>query len=133
MGEKGKQNSTINLWLRWVLANLLAGTVGLGATFGLGVTHFPYLSAPDALIVLETVAVAVLAGTLIEGTVVGTRGDGGRHSPVARAPPSLAGHEVASVGFGNRRRSVCGLDVRHVTEHPLECGVWPTGLCTSRA
>jgi hypothetical protein len=50
----------------------LAETLGLGAAFGIGAILFPYLSAPGILIALATVAAAVLAGTLIEGTVVGT-------------------------------------------------------------
>jgi hypothetical protein len=54
------------------MANSLAETVGLGAAFGIGAILFPYLSAPGILIALATVAAAVLAGTLIEGTVVGT-------------------------------------------------------------
>jgi hypothetical protein len=62
----------LGLWLRWVLANSLAETVGLGASFGVGAVLFPYLQAPGVLIALATVGAAILAGTLIEGTVVGT-------------------------------------------------------------
>jgi hypothetical protein len=73
MGEKAKQDSAgVGLWLRWVLANSAAETVGLGAAFGIGSLLFPYLNAPGILVALVTVAVAVLAGTIIEGTVVGT-------------------------------------------------------------
>ncbi len=74
MGEKDKPGSAggVGLWVRWVLANSLAETLGLGAAFGIGALLFPYLSAPGVLIALATVAVAVMAGTLIEGTVVGT-------------------------------------------------------------
>jgi hypothetical protein len=74
MREKAEQDSTrgVGLWLRWVLANSFAETVGLGAAFGIGAILFPYLSAPGILTALATVAVAVLAGTLIEGTVVGS-------------------------------------------------------------
>lgn len=71
-GKAGQGNVGVGLWARWVLANSLAETVGLGAAFGLGALLFPYLSAPGLLGTLATVAVAVLAGTLIEGTVVGT-------------------------------------------------------------
>jgi hypothetical protein len=46
--------------------------VGLGSTFAIGVALFPYLQTPGVLVVLATVGVAILAGTLIEGTVVGT-------------------------------------------------------------
>jgi hypothetical protein len=77
MGERAKQDSvtqdsTARLWLRWVMANSLAETVGLGAAFGIGVILFPHLNTPGVFVALTTVAVAVLAGTLIEGTVVGT-------------------------------------------------------------
>jgi hypothetical protein len=67
MGEKAKQGSVVvGLWVRWVLANSLAETVGLGAAFGIGALLFPYLSAPGLFVALATVAVAVLAGTIIE-------------------------------------------------------------------
>jgi hypothetical protein len=72
MGEKANQHTAAGLWIRWVMANSIAESVGLGAAFGIGAILFPYLSAPGILIALATVAVAVLAGTLIEGTVVGT-------------------------------------------------------------
>lgn len=45
---------------------------GLGTAFGIGVALFPYLQAPGFLVALATAGVAVLAGTLVEGTVVGT-------------------------------------------------------------
>jgi len=54
------------------LANSVAETVGLGSTFGIGVALFAYLQAPGFLLALATAGVAILAGTLIEGTVVGT-------------------------------------------------------------
>ncbi len=72
MGEKARQDSAAGLWVGWVLVNSLAETVGLGAAFGIGAILFPYLSAPGILIALATAGVAILAGTLIEGTVVGT-------------------------------------------------------------
>ena len=68
----GEQDRLVGLWISWVLANSLAEAVGLGAAFGIGVSLSPYLQAPGALVALATVAVAVLSGTLIEGTVVGT-------------------------------------------------------------
>src|SRR3712207_9512442 len=71
MGEKSKYYSAVGLWTRWVLANSLAETVGLGTAFGMGVVLFSYLQAPGIVVALATVAVAVLAGTLVEGTVVG--------------------------------------------------------------
>jgi hypothetical protein len=61
-----------SLWLRWVLANSLAETLGLGASFVVGAALFPYLQAPGILIALATAGAAILASTLIEGTAVGT-------------------------------------------------------------
>lgn len=59
------------LYGRWVLANALAEGVGLGLT-GL-VWAAAILSAGDGMIpTLLLAALAVLAGTFIEGTVVGT-------------------------------------------------------------
>lgn len=55
-----------------MLANALAETVGLGAAFGIGVVLFPYLQEPGLLVAFATAGIAVLSGTLIEGTVVGT-------------------------------------------------------------
>ena len=48
------------------MANSLAETVGLGAALGMGAVLFPYLRAPGILVALTTVAVAVLAGTVLE-------------------------------------------------------------------
>lgn len=67
-----KQDNAMSVWFRWILANSLAETVGLGTAFGIGVALFPYLQAPGVLVGLATAGVAVLAGTLVEGTVVGT-------------------------------------------------------------
>ena len=72
MVVKTKQDSATGLWARWVIANSLAETVGLGSAFGIGVLLFPYLQAPGVLTALATAAAAILAGTIIEGTVVGT-------------------------------------------------------------
>lgn len=72
MAVQTKQGSMMGLWVRWVIANSLAETVGLGSAFGIGVLLFPYLGAPGLLVALVTATVAILAGTLIEGTVVGT-------------------------------------------------------------
>jgi hypothetical protein len=72
MSEKANKHTAVGLWIRWVMANSIAETVGLGAAFGIGAILFPYLGAPGILVALTTVAVAVLAGTLIEGTLVGT-------------------------------------------------------------
>lgn len=72
MSARAKRRSAASLWLRWVIANCLAETVGLGAAFGLGLILFPYLQEPGLLTALATAAAAILAGTFIEGSVVGT-------------------------------------------------------------
>ena len=67
-----REGGETGLWVRWVIANSLSETIGLGATFGMGVVLFPYLGAPGVLTALATAAIAILAGTIVEGTVVGT-------------------------------------------------------------
>ena len=61
------------LWLKWVLANALGEALGLGGTaliFALSVLYAGEGTGLYAILVLA--AFSVLAGTLIEGTVVGT-------------------------------------------------------------
>lgn len=70
-GSPGFRNDR-GLWLGWVLANSLAETVGLGISFGMGAILIQYLQGPGVLTALATAGAAVLAGTLIEGTTVGT-------------------------------------------------------------
>ncbi|QIN84704.1 hypothetical protein GBA63_20155 [Rubrobacter tropicus] len=72
MAVQTKRGGATGVWARWVIANSLAETVGLGSALGIGVVLFPYLQAPGVLAALTTAAAAILAGTLIEGAVVGT-------------------------------------------------------------
>jgi hypothetical protein len=58
------------LWFQWILANTVAETVGLGGTLLIGILLLS--NAEKTVGVAAAAALAVLAGTLIEGTVVGT-------------------------------------------------------------
>lgn len=61
------------LWLRWVLANAIGEAVGLGMTALVGIAVvFTVGEGAGLLATLGLAALAILAGTLIEGTVVGT-------------------------------------------------------------
>jgi hypothetical protein len=62
----------VRLWVRWVAANTAAEVVGLGATVLVAVAGV-LLLAPDSGLVhaLAYAAVLVLAGTFLEGVVVG--------------------------------------------------------------
>jgi hypothetical protein len=59
-----------SLWRQWVLANALGETVGLGATLLAGA--FVLVQEKPSIGAIPAVVLGVLAGTLIEGTVVGT-------------------------------------------------------------
>jgi hypothetical protein len=62
-----------SLWLRWVFANAVGEALGLGTTVLIGAAIVSSLGeGTSALATLALAAVAVLAGTLVEGTVVGT-------------------------------------------------------------
>lgn len=62
-----------NLWLRWVLANSVGEAAGLGLTALVGLALFAALGTDAGVLpTLGLAAGAVLAGTLIEGLVVGT-------------------------------------------------------------
>ncbi len=58
------------LWLQWVVANAASETVGLGTTLLIGA--FLLVNAEPTIGALPAAALGVLAGTVIEGTVVGT-------------------------------------------------------------
>jgi hypothetical protein len=61
------------LWLRWVLANSVGEAVGLGATALVGVGLVTTLGTEaGAAAILLAAGVAILAGTFLEGTVIGT-------------------------------------------------------------
>jgi hypothetical protein len=62
-----------SLWLRWVLANAVGEATGLGGAILLGATGVRYLGEGTGFLAAIVLALlAVIAGTLIEGTVVGT-------------------------------------------------------------
>jgi hypothetical protein len=62
-----------SLWLRWVFANAVGEALGLGMTALIGATIVSSLEGgTSALATLALAAIAVLAGTFVEGTVVGT-------------------------------------------------------------
>ncbi|HXL35698.1 MAG TPA: hypothetical protein VN954_00695 [Ktedonobacteraceae bacterium] len=59
-----------NVWFQWILANAVGETVGLGGTLVIG--GLLLLKAQATMGVVPAAVLAVLAGTFIEGTVVGT-------------------------------------------------------------
>ena len=59
-----------NIWIQWILANAIGETVGLGGT--LVISALLLLNAQKTMGVLPAAALAVLAGTFIEGITVGT-------------------------------------------------------------
>ena len=58
------------LWWQWVLANAVGETVGLGTTLLIGA--FLLVQAEPTIGAIPAAALGVLAGTGIEGSVVGT-------------------------------------------------------------
>lgn len=68
--QKTRTSLDWKLWFQWILANTVAETIGLGGTFLLGV--FLLANAQKTVGVVLAAALGVLAGTFIEGTVVGT-------------------------------------------------------------
>jgi hypothetical protein len=58
------------IWWQWVLANAISETVGLGATLLIGA--FLLVQAQPSIGAIPAAALGVLAGTLIEGSIVGT-------------------------------------------------------------
>jgi hypothetical protein len=58
------------LWFQWILANAASETVGLGTTLLIGA--FLLVNAQPTIGAIPAAALGVLAGTLIEGSVVGT-------------------------------------------------------------
>jgi hypothetical protein len=58
------------LWFQWILANTVAETVGLGGTLLIGV--FLLVQAEKTIGTIAAASLGVLAGTVIEGLVVGT-------------------------------------------------------------
>jgi hypothetical protein len=63
----------LSLWLRWVFANTVGEALGLGTTALIGAAIASSLGEETSVLaILVLAAVAVLARTLVEGTVVGT-------------------------------------------------------------
>ncbi len=58
------------IWRRWILANAVGETIGLGATLLIGA--FLLGSAEKSIGAIAAAALGILAGTVIEGSVVGT-------------------------------------------------------------
>jgi hypothetical protein len=72
-GAGMKAPGEVGLWLRWVLANAAAEAAGLGITALVGISVFSSFGEETGILVtLVLAALAVAAGTLVEGTVVGT-------------------------------------------------------------
>jgi hypothetical protein len=62
-----------SLWARWVVANALGEMLGLGGTALVGLALFPALGDGNGLLpALAVAALAIAAGTAIEGVMVGT-------------------------------------------------------------
>ena len=59
-----------NIWFQWIFANAIGETVGLGGT--LVISGLLLVNAQNTMGVVPAAALAVLAGTLIEGITVGT-------------------------------------------------------------
>jgi hypothetical protein len=61
------------LWSRWVAANAVGEGLGLGATALVALALFPALGGDNGILpALAVAAVAIAAGTAIEGLIVGT-------------------------------------------------------------
>lgn len=61
------------LWSRWVAANALGEVLGLGVSALIGLAFFPALGEGAGLLpALAVAAVAIAAGTAVEGLTVGT-------------------------------------------------------------
>jgi hypothetical protein len=59
------------LWLRWVLANALAETLGLGSTFAIGLGVFAGLPEPKTALAAIGQAPLMTASGVLEGLIVG--------------------------------------------------------------
>ncbi|HEX9131283.1 MAG TPA: hypothetical protein VF844_03215, partial [Ktedonobacteraceae bacterium] len=68
--QETRTNWDWKLWFQWILANTVAETVGLGGTLLIGILLLS--NAEKTVGVVAAATLAVLAGTFIEGTVVGT-------------------------------------------------------------
>jgi hypothetical protein len=70
MMQETKAGWEWNVWFQWILANAIGETIGLGGTFVIG--GLLLLNVQKTMGVVPAAALAVLAGTFIEGITVGT-------------------------------------------------------------
>jgi hypothetical protein len=68
--QKTSEQWDWKLWFQWILANAASETVGLGTTLLIGA--FLLVNAEPTIGALPAAALGVLAGTVIEGSIVGT-------------------------------------------------------------
>lgn len=66
-----RANFDRGLWLRWIAANAAGEMIGLGATAAIVVVSILFTQTAGILMVPVAAGVAVAAGAIIEGTVVG--------------------------------------------------------------
>lgn len=85
LGKPGREER--RLWLLWVLANAVGEVGGLGITALVGAVSILSIGeGSSVLATLSVAALAVLAGTLVEGTVVGTAQWSVLRRPLPRMP-----------------------------------------------
>jgi hypothetical protein len=70
IARKTSHRLSWSIWGQWVLANAISETVGLGATFLIGA--FLLVQTEPTIGALAAAGLGVLAGTVIEGSLVGT-------------------------------------------------------------
>jgi hypothetical protein len=70
MMQETKAGWEWNVWFQWILANAIGETIGPGGTFVIG--GLLLLNVQKTMGVVPAAALAVLAGTFIEGITVGT-------------------------------------------------------------
>jgi hypothetical protein len=68
--QKTRTSLDWKLWFQWILANTVAETIGLGGTLLIGA--FLLMQVEPIIGAIPAAALGVLAGTVIEGSVVGT-------------------------------------------------------------
>lgn len=89
--QRGWTGWNWSLWYRWILANAVGEGVGLGRTLTMGFVLFA--GAEKTLGPVAVAGLAILAGTGIEGTVVGTA----QWSVLRHPLPKLSWHTWALV------------------------------------
>ncbi|CAA9590687.1 MAG: hypothetical protein AVDCRST_MAG18-5129 [uncultured Thermomicrobiales bacterium] len=71
-GDRSAAAPPPDLWWRWVAANAAGEAIGLGGTALVGLALLPRLGDARMVAAVATAALAVAAGTAIEGLAVGT-------------------------------------------------------------